>query len=68
MIIKIRLVDSFQRGFRVSYAQLMFTHSCDGRDLTEGPSANFILGHDTELVLSGRKKIGDQQTILSREV
>lgn len=46
----------------------MFTHSCDGGDLTEGPSANFILGHDTELVLSGRKKIGDQQTILSRKV
>lgn len=53
---------------KVSYAQLMFTKSCDGGDLTEGPSAYFILGHNTELVLSGRKKIGDQQTVLSGEV
>lgn len=68
MVMKSRLVNSFHRVFRVSYAQLMFTHSCDGGDLTEGSSANFILSHDTELVLSGRKKIGDQQTIFSREV
>lgn len=65
---KSRFIKPFHMDLKVSYAQLMFTKSWDGGDLTEGPSAYFILGHNTELVLSGRKKIGDQQTVLSGEV
>ncbi len=66
--LKYRFIKPCHRDLKVPYAQLIFTKSCDGGDLTEGPSADFILGHNTELVHSGRKKISDQQIVLSGEV
>lgn len=67
MAMKTRFIKLFHRVLKVC-AQLMFTQSFDGGDLTVRPNANFILGCNLELVLSGRKKIGDQQTVLSGEV